>query len=132
MDELRKKTRDAIDALHGRLKECQLAMLIDQETGLVLCKSSASPTSQTKVEQIAADALSEINVPSAVSFQKSVEAPELVSITRLQQSLVMVIIQDLRKKEDALVCLFKKQPNRAYLMEVASEIFNLPSTMEAA
>ena len=132
MDELRKKIRDAIDALHDRLKECQLAMLIDQRTGLVLCKSGASPTSQTKIDQIAADALTEINLPSSLSFQKSADAPEIVSMTRLHHSSVMVIIQDLKKMDDALVCVFKKQPSRAYLMEVASDIFQLPSSMEAA
>ena len=68
MENLRKKTREAIDSLHERLKECQIAMLIDQETGLVLCKSAASPSSQTLVEQVANDALAELRSQSAQSF----------------------------------------------------------------
>jgi len=45
---------------------------------------------------------------------------------------VTVIVQDLKSNDDALVLVFKKQPNRAYLMEVAAEIFQLPTSMEAA
>ena len=132
MDNLRTKTRELIDALHERLKDCQFAMLIDQETGLVLCKSAASPSSQTLIEQIAGDALVELRLRSAQSFHASVDEPELISITRVAKSAVTVIVQDLKSQEDALVLVFKKQPNRAYLMEVAAEIFELPQSMEAA
>jgi len=132
MENLRKKTREMIDALHARLKDCQLAMLIDQETGLVLCKSAASPSSQTMVEQIATDALAELKLQSARSFHKSADEPELLSVTRVAKSAVTVIVQDLKSNDDALVLVFKKQPNRAYLMEVAAEIFQLPTSMEAA
>ena len=132
MDNLRKRTREAIDALHERLKDCQFAMLIDQDTGLVLCKSAATPSSQTLIEQIATDALAELQLQSAQSFRGSVDGPELLSITRVAKSAVTVIVQDLKSKEDALVLVFKKQPNRAYLMEIAAEIFELPTSMEAA
>jgi len=131
MDNNRKKTRELIDALHERLKDCQFAMLIDQKTGLVLYKSAASPSSQTLAEQIAEDALDELKLRSAQSFHASVDEPELMSITRVAKSAVTVIVQDIKTKEDALVLVFKKQPNRAYLMEVAAEIFELPLTMEA-
>jgi len=132
MENLRKKTREAIDSLHERLKECQIAMLIDQETGLVLCKSAASPSSQTLVEQVANDALAELRSQSAQSFHASVDEPQLLSLTRVAKTAVTVIIQDLRSEEDALVLVFNKQPNRAYLMDVAAEIFELPISMEAA
>ncbi len=132
MDDLRQKTLDMIDALHERFKDCKLAMLIDQETGLVFSKSSASPTSQSIVQQVGADAIEALKSPSAMAFRASANEPQLVSITRVRKRDVLVVIQDLRKGDDALVCLFSKSPSRSYLMEIASEIFQLPMTMEAA
>jgi len=132
MSNLRTKTQDMVDALHERLKDCRLAMLIDQETGLVLCKSSASPGSQNQIEQIAEEALAEIRASSATGFRASASLPELLLITRIRKADVLVFLQDLCRGEDALVCQFNSQPNRTYLMEVASEIFGLPTIMEVA
>jgi len=52
--DLRVKTQNAIDALREANKNCSLAMLIDGDTGLVLCKSSQSVIPQDELDELAA------------------------------------------------------------------------------
>lgn len=130
--ELKKKTQESIEAIHALFEDCDLAMLVDQETGLVLSKSAAAPISQSVLETLAGEAQSQLSGKLAQGIANSVKAPEILSVSQYSKAGVLVILQDLRNSEDALVCRFKTSPKRSDLVAMANDIFKLSSSAEVA
>lgn len=130
--DLRKKTQDAIDALCDSNEGCELAMLIDGETGLVLCKSSDAAVPQNKLEDMAANAQSERKSALVSAMIASSDNANLLSSVRMKNDAVTAVVTPAGENDDSLVCQFNAMPNRLALFDSARAVFDLTSEAEVA
>jgi len=130
--ELRIKTQEAVDNVRDLVDGCDLAMLIDRETGLVLCKSSQGTVPQDQLDKLAGSAQTELNGTLATALTNSASEGDVLSSFNVGKDKVIVVLKSQGLSEDALVCQFTKLPNRSDLQDAAEAIFTLSTEVEAA
>lgn len=130
--DLRKKTQQAVDGLRSGIEGCTLVMLIDQETGLVLCQSSAAAVSQDRLDAVATDGQTALR--SSLLKAKDELSPDatLVSVSKIGKSDMTITLQPIPASDEALVCRFDTAPNRTDLSAAARTVFAVTSETEAA
>lgn len=131
---LKQKTQEAIDTMRELVDGCDLVMLVDRETGLILSKSSAKPLAQNHLEQIAATALADLRDPLAAAVPGQQGAAGLVALTRMHKDDIVVALRTSNdnQSEDALVCQFTDKPDRRDMIDAAGDVFALSASAEAA
>ncbi len=130
--DLRVKTQNAIDALREANKNCSLAMLIDGDTGLVLCKSSQSVIPQDELDELAASTQTQRgNLIASAMVDMSSKARSM-SWSQFDKTAVTTVVSSVGANQDTLVCRFDSAPDRSALFESAQTIFDLTSDAEAA
>lgn len=129
---LREKTQTAVDDLRGSVEGCNLAMLIDPETGLVLCKSSDAAVSQDRLNSVASSAQSALR--SSLLNAKGDVSPTatLVSVSQIGKTATTVTLQPIPSHDEALVCRFDGTPDQDALSAAARSVFSITSGTEAA
>lgn len=130
--ELRQKTQEAVDKLRERINGCNLAILIDPETNLVLCKSSEKSVSQDQLDLLADSAQLEVKGALASALKNNAADEDLLTAFNIGKHTIVAVIKSLGKNEDMLVCQFKIMPNRSDLRDAAEYVFNLSTDVEAA
>jgi hypothetical protein len=130
--DLRKKTQEAMDVLRDDVDSCQMAMLIDRDTGLVLAKSSASVVPQNKLDQLANSAQTELAGPLLNALTVETKGDEIVTALYVGKDEVIAVVKSLRSNDDALVCQFTAMPNRSALTDAATAVFSITTQAEAA
>jgi len=130
--ELRKKTQETIDTMRELVDGCQLVMLVDQETGLVLCQSAAVSVSYDQLEYLAEGARKYLKSALVTALSGIDKDTECLVVTRFGASGVTAVIQNLECRDEVLVCQCESMPSRTDLMDAANEVFELSSTAEAA
>ena len=130
--ELRIKTQAAIDALREANTACSLALLIDGDTGLVLCKSSDAVVSQNELDELATAAQTRRKSPLTDGITEVSKEPKFLSSFQIEKDSITTVISPVQNSDDALICQFDKMPNRATLLDSARAIFNLTNDAEAA
>jgi len=130
--ELRKKTQTAIDALRESNETCSLALLIDGDTGLVLCKSSDAVIPQNKLDDLATGAQDQRKNSLALAMTESASNPDLMSWIQIEKDSITAVIRRGQDSDDALICQFKDMPDRTALLNSARTIFDLATDAEAA
>ncbi len=130
--ELRKKTQTAIDALRDANDACSLAMLIDGDTGLVLCKSSDSVVPQNELDELASGAQDQRNNSLAAAMIEESTNASLLSWVQIEKDSITAVISPAQGNDDRLICLFNAMPDRSTLLGSARTIFDLTTDVEAA
>jgi len=130
--ELRKKTQTAIDALRDANDACSLAMLIDGDTGLVLCKSSDSVVPQNELDELASGAQDQRNNSLAAAMIEESTNASLLSWVQIEKDSITAVISPAQDNDDRLICLFNAMPDRSTLLGSARTIFDLTTDVEAA
>ncbi len=130
--ELRQKIQEAADKLRDRVDGCDLVILIDPETNLVLCKSSEKPVSQDQLDRLADSALVELDGPLASALTSNAAGKDSLTSFNIGKQSILAVIKSQGSTEDMLVCQFKTMPNRSDLRDAAGQIFNLSTDVEAA
>jgi len=129
--ELRKKTQEAIDTVRETFGGCELAMLIDCETSLVLVKSSQSSVPQDQLDRLAVSAQSDLEGNLATALTNSANEGDILSAVNVEKDKIVAMLR-LQGSDDALVCQFANLPNRTDLQDAAKQIFDLSIEGEAA
>jgi hypothetical protein len=130
--ELKRKTQEAIEGLRERVSDCDLAMLVDRETGLILSKSTETTVSQNLLETIANTARGDLDSMLSNSVSDLSENAALLSVSRVEKSGVTVVFRSLLSADEALVCRFTSPPDRAELSISANAVFEVSLETEAA
>lgn len=130
--ELRQKIQEAVDELRDHFEGCDLVILIDPETNLVLCKSSEKPVSQDQLDKLADSALAELDDPLASALTSNAAAEASLTSFNIGKQSILAVIKSQGSAEDMLVCQFKTMPNRSDLRNAAEQVFNLSNDVEAA
>ena len=130
--ELRKKTQDAIDGMREDVAGCELAMLIDRDTGLVLAKSSEKAVPQNRLDQLSASARTELSGSLVTALSDLTSDGDIFTALYVGKKEVVAVVSSVNHREDALVCEFSDIPVRADLLKAASTVFNISDAAEAA
>ena len=130
--ELRIKTQNAIDALREANNACSLAMLIDGDTGLVLCKSSETVIPQNQLDELATGSQDKRKNALALALIEASSNSEYLSWIQIEKDTITTVISPAQESEDTLICQFSDMPDRAALLTSARTIFDLTSVSEAA
>ncbi len=124
----RQKTQAAVAALRESLTDCDLVMVADAETGLVLCTDMASTLSHDTLERIADGARAGLSAP----WVEAMATPDQpVSITRIDANIHTVTLRP-AVGEEIVVCRCTTAPDRAVLDPAAGAIFDVLSATEGA
>jgi len=107
-------------------------MLIDGETGLVLCKSSETVIPQNELDELATITQEQQSNPIASAMLGIAPKAHLLSRTQIEKTTVTTVISSIGGNEDMLVCQFDSSPERSTLNASAQKIFDLASDAEAA
>lgn len=130
--ELKRKTQEAIEGLRERVSGCDLAMLVDRETGLVLSKSCETTVSQNHLETLANTARADLDSMLSSSVIDLGENAALLSTSRIGKAGVTVVLRSVLSEDEALVCRFAAMPDRADLSLAANAVFEISLDAEAA
>ncbi len=124
----RQKTQAAVAALRESLTSCDLAMVADLETGLVLCTDTASTMPHDTLERIANDARTDLSAP----WVEAMTAPDqTVSVSRIDAAGCTVVLHPAGGGE-IVVCRCTAAPDRAALDRAAGAVFDVLSSTEGA
>lgn len=130
--ELREKTQKAIDALREANSTCSLAMLVDGDTGLVLCKSSDAVVPQNELDELASGAQQQRgNALHSAMIDTTTDA-SLFSWTQVTKESITTAITSVGSGDETLICQFESAPDRPTLHKSASAVFDLSSDAEAS
>lgn len=130
--ELRVKTQNAIDELRNANEACSLALLIDGDTGLVLCKSSDATVSQNELDDLAADAQKQRKDSLLKSMTEASAKPSFLSSIQIEKKSITAVMAPAAGGDDTLICQFDSMPDRTALFNSARAIFDLTNDAEAA
>jgi len=130
--DLRKKTQEAMDLLRESVAGCQLALLIDRETGLALCKSTVNVVPQNRLEQLSAAAQRELAGSLIAALPQQGTEDGILTALYVGKDEVVAVLKSLRSEDDALVCQFTDLPNRSDLIDAAEAVFSVSVEAEAA
>ena len=129
---LKIRTQEAIDALRSNVDGCTLAMLVDGETGLVLCKTSDTVVSQDQLDDLATAASTDLNGPLAIALSDNASSTDLLTGMRIGKESTIVALRASQPGQDALICQFDSPPNQSNLSAAARTVFDLTTEGEAA
>lgn len=130
--ERRKEIQSAVADLRGNIEGCSLAMLIDSETGLVLCNSSDTVISQDRLEAIANTGRADLQSPTVSAMLALTKSDGPVSNTNIEEDAITVAIQVTTKSETTAICVFDEAPNPEELIDRSRVVFAITETMEVA
>lgn len=130
--ELRIKTQTALDALRDANDTCSLALLIDGDTGLVLCKSSDAVVPQNELDELATNARGQRKNALTKAIVEVSTDPDFLSSIQIEKDSITAVINPVQNSDDALICQFDRMPDRATLLDSVRAIFDLTSDVEAA
>jgi len=130
--ELRQKIQTAIDKLRTENSSCSLALLIDGDTGLVLCKSSDAIVPQNALDALAENAQAKHKNSLVDAMTEASSESKLSSWVQVEKESVTAIIRPTQESDDALICQFDTMPDRSALFGSAREVFDLTTDAEAA
>ncbi len=126
---MRLKTQEAVDRLVASVDTCNVALLTDSSTGLILCTSSDSAMPQNALERFADDMKADLAYPY---IDAAVEVAECktVSSTRIDADGWVIALRAMPSGEDILICRCDDAPDRAALNEAAAAVFELMTPAE--
>ena len=129
---LREKTQKAVDEMRASVSGCNLVLLIDPDTGLVLSKSSDDTVSQDRLNSVATAAQTALRSTLMNSADEVSSKTTLVSVSQIGRTGTTVTLQPMPARDEALVCRFDGTPNRDELSTAAKSVFAVTSGTEAA
>ncbi len=121
--ESRQKTQDAVNALRDSIENCDLAMLIDSDTGLVLCIDSETTLPHDVLERIADTAKVDAGSPLAKAMADD-GAP--LSVSKIDADGWTVALKA-SAGDEFLVCRCATAPDRTALDAAAQVVFDVLS-----
>ena len=129
---LREKTQAAVDKLRNDVEGCDLAILVDPETNLVLCKSSGKSISQDQLDRLADSARLDLEGALAKALVTDAADGDLLAAYNIEKNTVVAVLNSQGSSDDVLVCQFANMPDRSDLHAAAELVFNLSTDVEAA
>jgi len=130
--ELRIKMQDAVGGLRESVPGCDLAVLIDPATGLVLCQSSETQVSQDRLDAVARDGKRALDNGLVNAHADIAPDATLVSVMDIGRTGSTVTLVAVPSREEALVCRFSDVPDDAGMTEEAKKVFAIVAGPEAA
>ena len=130
--DIKKKTQEGVDSLFELVDGCQLVMLIDPETGLVLSTNTDAKVSQDERDRLASRACNALDFGPASTLCNEGSGSDIVSVTLMEATGNVIAIRDLSADGVAIVGRFNGTPSRSDLNQTAGDVLQLFAPEEAA
>ena len=123
-NESRQKTQAAVDALRDSVAGCDLAMVADVETGLVLCTDGASAQPHDVLERLSDAVRADLSAPWVEAMATG---DKTVSVARIDADGHTVALRP-AGGEEIVICRCSTTPDREALDRAASAVFDVLSS----
>ena len=130
--DLKQKMQIAIDDLRATNESCSLALLVDGDTGLVLCKSSDAIVPQEKLDELATSARDRRKNLLTIAMIESSSNPDFMSWVQVHKDAITAVVSPANDYDDALICQFSDMPSRSVLLDTARDALTMINDAEAA
>lgn len=128
----RQQIQDRIDHLASLVDECHCVVLVDWQTGLILCRDTDATIPQDALDALAADGLEALQSPFMSSVIALSDSLSTVSCTRHTATGITFGIQSREIGAEAIICAGKNINDRVSLERDAQELLTFLAKAEAA
>ncbi len=130
--DIRRKIQSAIDTLRNTVTGCEIAMLVDRDTGLVLSKSNTGTVPQDYLDRLVSQAQDMLDDSLPEGFCEPHEKDATLCIYRYGAKKMTAVVTSGNPAGDIVVCEFAERPEQSGILTATEALFELTCEDKAA